>query len=139
MKKILDLGSEVRFELENDTEPKTVWILGVLDTRIVKKLEDINWEYEALPGQPETARAKATFNTAKNELELVAFGLKGFENLQKPDGKPLYFKSESRVVGGKTYQVVAEEILRVIPGDAITELAKKIREINSIGIGQAGN
>ena len=133
MVKALDLGETVRYTLKNDKdEPKTVWLLGILDTRIRKQLEDIAWEYEATPGAPGDAKAKASFNLGKTELEFVAFGLKGFENFTKPDGKPMYFKLEDRVIGNKVYHVLADEVLKVIPGDIISELAAKIKEINSV-------
>lgn len=131
--KALDLAEVIKYTLESDTEdPKTVWHLGVLDTRIRKQLEDISWEYEAKPGAPEDATAKAFFNIGKSELEFVAFGLKGFDNFLKPDGHAVYFKTEQRIVGGKVYHVLSEDILKIIPGDTIKVLADKIKEINSV-------
>lgn len=140
MIKALDLTETINFISKNDTvDPKTTWKLGVLDTRIRKQLEDIAWEYEATPGAPENAKAKASFNLGKSELEFVAFGLKGFENFTKPDGKPVHFKTEERIVNGKVYHVVADEILKIIPGSIITEIAEKIRLINSVSEGEIKN
>ena len=132
MLKAIDLNDQIKYISPSDIEePKTVWLLGTLDMRIRKQLEDIAIEYETTPGRPESAKAKASFNIGKSELEFVAFGLKGFENFNKPDGKPMYFKTEPRVVGGRTYQVVAEDVIKVIP--IISELAMKIKEINTLG------
>lgn len=136
--KAIDLNDQIKYISESDKEePKTIWLLGTLDMRIRKQLEDIAIEYEATPGRPESARAKASFNLGKSELEFVAFGLKGFENFNKPDGKPMHFHTEARVVGGKTYQVVSEDVLKVIP--IISELAKKIKEINTLGEAEIKN
>ena len=133
-RKLLDLSATVPYISPSDKEePKTVYELGVLDTRIRKMLEDIAWEYETTPGAPESAKAKASFNIGKSELDLVAFGLKGFKNLFKAGGQQAQFSTEPRIVNGKTYHVLSEDILKIIPGDLITELANKIKEINSIG------
>ena len=133
MIKALDLGSVVDYVSKTDTEePKTIWKLGILDTRIRKQLEDVAWEYETDPSQPGSAKAKASFNLGKSELDFVAFGLKGFEGFTKADGKPVYFKTDDRNVNGKIYHIVADEILKIIPGDIIRELAEKIKNINNV-------
>ena len=133
MIKALDLNSVIDYVLKTDTEePKTIWKLGILDTRIRKQLEDVAWEYETDPAQPGSATVKASFNMGKSEMDFVSFGLKGFEGFTKPDGKQVYFKTEERNVNGKIYHVVAEEILKIIPGDVIKELAEKIKNINNV-------
>lgn len=132
--KALDLSAIYRHESKHDTdEVKTTWLLGALDTRIRMMLEDIAWEYETDPGKPGTTKAKASFNLGKSALELVAFGLKGFENFIDPKtGKMIEFKVEPRIVGNKQYFVVDDEIIKLIPGDVIKELAEKIKDINKI-------
>lgn len=131
--KAIDLGETIRFVSEHDKdEPKTTWLLGVLDTPTRKQIEDIAFEYEQTPGKPESAKAKATFNIGKSELELVAFGLKGFEEFRDKNGKIINFKTEDRVMRSRVYHVVSDEVLRVIPGNIITELAKKIKDINNV-------
>ena len=133
MIKALDLGSVVDYVSKTDTEePKTIWKLGILDTRIRKQLEDVAWEYETDPSQPGSAKAKASFNLGKSELDFVAFGLKGFEGFTKADGKTVYFKTDDRNVNGKIYHIVADDVLKIIPGDIIRELAEKIKNINNV-------
>ncbi len=129
----LDLSEMIDYvsKLDKD-EPKTVWKLGVLDTRIRKQLEDVGLEYEVDPNQPGSGKAKTSLNLCKSELDFVAFGLKGFENFRKADGKQVYFKTDQRGVNGKVYYVVAEEILKIIPSNIITELATKIRDLNTV-------
>lgn len=131
--KAIDLLEVVDFTSKFDKDaPKTIWKIGTLDTRIRKMIEDIAWEYEADPTQPGTAKARASFNMGKTELEFVQFGLKGFDNFTKGEGKQVYFKTEPKVVNGQTYHVVANEIVKIIPGNVIKELADKIREVNDV-------
>lgn len=136
----IDLSETTDFVSKLDKEePKTIWKLGVLDTRMRKQLEDIGFEYEVDPSQPSSGKAKAKLNLGKSELEFVAFGLKGFENFFDKSGKPVSFKTEDRNVNGKIYHIVADEILKIIPGDIVTELAMKIKEINSVGEAERKN
>jgi len=132
--KALDLAEQIKFvsKLDKGDDP-TIWHLGVLDTRIRKQIEDIALEYEFDPSAPGSAKAKSSFNIGKSELEFVMYGLKGFDNFLKPSGKSVYFKTETKVVGNKTYHIVADEILGIIPGDIIRELAAEIKRINSVG------
>jgi len=131
--KALDLNSMVKYVSKLDTgEPKTEWSLGILDTRIRKQLEDVAWEYETDPSQPGQAKAKASFNLGRSEMDFVAFGLKGFDGFIKADGKQVYFKAEDRNVNGKIYHVVADEVLKIIPGDIVRELAEQIKNINNV-------
>lgn len=112
-------------------EPKTVWKLGVLDSRIKKTIEDVAWEYSANPNAPGDAKATASFNIGKTELEFVQFGLKGFEHFMTT-GRQVYHETEVKNVNGKSYHVLKEDILRIIPGNIIKELADKIKEINNV-------
>lgn len=138
--KCIDLAEVVDYVSKLDKEePKTIWKLGVLDTRMRKQLEDLGIEYETDPAQPTTGKAKVKLNLGKSELEFVSFGLKGFENFFDKNGEQIHFKTEGRIVNGKPYHVVAEEILKIIPGNIITELAVKIKEINNIGEAERKN
>ena len=128
----IDLSEVQKFESKFDTgEPKTIWHLGCLDSRVKKIIEDVAWEYEASPNAPGDAKAKASFNMGKTELEFVQFGLKGFENFMGK-GKQIYHATEPRIVNGKQYHVLKAEILGLIPGNVLSELAAEIKKINNV-------
>ncbi len=112
-------------------ESKTVWKLGALDSRIKKQIEDVAWEYEANPNAPGDATAKASFNIGKTELELVQFGLKGFENFQD-NGRLVYYDTEVKTIGSRAYHVLKGDILGKIPGNVIKELSEEIKRINNV-------
>lgn len=130
----VDLSETQDYKSKYDTgddAQKTVWKLGALDSRVKKTLEDVAWEYEANPTNPGDAKAKASFNIGKTELEFVQFGLKGFENFMG-SGRQIYFDTEVKNMNGKAYHVLKEDILKIIPGNVIRELAEKIKEINNV-------
>ena len=128
----IDLTETQDYVSKYDTgDNKTVWKLGALDSRIKKIIEDVAWEYEANPNSPGDAKAKASFNIGKTELEFVQFGLKGFENFLGK-GRQIYYDTEVKNMNGKAYHVLKSDILGLIPGDVIKELADKIKEINNV-------
>jgi len=128
----IDLTETQDFISKYDTvEPKTIWKLGALDSRIKKTIEDVAWEYEANPNTPGDAKAKASFNIGKTELEFVQFGLKGFTGFLN-NGKQVYHQTEPKNINGKVYHVLKADILGIIPGDVIKELADKIKDINNV-------
>ena len=132
--KALDLSEQIKYvsKLDKGDNP-TVFYLGVLDTRIRKQIEDISLEYEFDPSAPSSAKAKSSFNIGKSELEFVAFGLKNFDNFLDSSGKSIQFKTEAKIVGNRQYHIAADDIIRIIPGDIVKELAEEIRRINSVG------
>lgn len=134
MIKALDLSEQIKYvsKLDKGDSP-TTWYLGVLDTRIRKQIEDVSLEYEIDPSAPSSAKAKTSFNIGKSELDFVQFGLKNFDNFVDSAGKAIQFKTETKISGGRTYHIVADEIIRIIPGDIVRELAAEIKRINSVG------
>ncbi len=129
----LNLNDTIKYVLKSDTvEPKTEWILGMLDTRIRKKIEDMSWNYEASPDAPGSAKATTTFNFGAAELEYIMFGLKGFNNFVDSKGNPIKYKATQKIVNGQSYFVVDESIIKIIPENVVKELAGEIKKLNSI-------
>ncbi len=128
----IDLGHTQEYTSKYDEgDDPTIWILGTLDTRIRTMIEDIAWQYEANPNAPGDAKASASFNLGKSQTEFVQFGLRGFRNF-KAGTRDVAFKTEQKVVNGMTYTVVADELIKIIPGQVMKELAEKIKEINRV-------
>lgn len=98
-------------------EPKTVWKIGVLSSyafaRIGSKIAD---QSKALEGM----------------IEIVKFGLKGFDNLKDKDGKDVQFITEDTELHSRTSRVVSDSIMDIIPVDVIIELGGKILEITRL-------
>ena len=111
----IDLMETQDFVSKYDSgENPTTWKLGALDSRIKKIIEDVAWEYSANPNAPGDAKATASFNIGKTELEFVQFGLKGFENFQA-NGKQVYHATEQKNINGKAYHVLKDDLLRQTP------------------------
>jgi hypothetical protein len=110
-----------------DKEKATIWKIGILDSILVSKIQNVVTTYEAEPGNPRNIRAKATVNIKEQALEIVRFGLKGFENFLHPQtNEPIKFDFVSISRFGKNYNVVSDEILKIIPSKVLEELAEEI-------------
>lgn len=95
------------------SESKTIWKLGVLNAEIFMSLG-------------------VDKNTLKIVFEVVRFGLKGFENFKDSVGNDIKFSTISQVYGMSNYQVVAENIMKIIPPEIITELGVEILKISKL-------
>lgn len=92
----------------DSSEPKTIWKLGVLSAREFASVgEKISDPAKSIDGM----------------IEVVRYGLKGFENFSDKNGKPLAQES------GK---LVSESVLNMIPVDVIIELGGKILEMTKL-------
>ncbi len=110
-----------------DKEKATIWKIGILDSILKSKIQNVVTTYEADPSNPRNVKAKATINVKEQALEIVRFGLKGFENFIHPQTKePIKFDTISISRFGKNYNVVSDRILEIIPSEVLGELAEEI-------------
>ena len=98
------------YTLENDKENPTVWKLGLLPSDVFGRIS----ADAAKNGDIETAYA------------LLGVSLKGWTNFSVP------FKTVTKQICGRSFDVVHQELLSQIPLQAITELTKKVMEINGL-------
>lgn len=95
-------------------EPKTIWKLGILDAEVFASLGQYN------------------DNPLKMMLEIVKFGLKGFENFTDSAGNKVNFNTISRSLGPYPYKVVSDSIIKVIPSKIINELGGEILSLSKL-------
>lgn len=72
-------------------------------------------------------------------LEAVRFGVVGWDNFLDANGSPIAFKTESRIVCGRAYQGVTDELLAQLPFVVMKELADRIREMATVSEDEAKN
>lgn len=106
----IDLSNVVDYTLENDKENPTVWKLGLLPSDVFGRISA-----DAVKnGDIETAYA------------LLGVSLKGWTNFSIP------YETHSKQICGRSFDVVPQELLSRVPLQAITELTKKVMEINGL-------
>ncbi len=99
------------------SEPKTVWKVGVLSAHafayVGSKISDPT---KSLDGM----------------IEIVRFGLLGFDNFKDKDDNDVKFTTQSKDIHSSSYRVVSDNIISLIPIDIIIELGGKILEITKL-------
>lgn len=80
-----DISQTREFSFEDDTEPKTVFILGVLDSGLSSHLFDNAFGYRMNHSGPDE-KADVVVNKNRLDRQIVRFGLRGWRNLVNAKG-----------------------------------------------------
>lgn len=141
---IVGLSLDAEFVYESDfdsakgTPEATKWRLGTLDARQYGKIKDRSTRILVDPSKPD-----ADIETSINKHEVffltVQYGLKGWENFCDKDGVEIPFKTKNLNIAGKSYVVVHDSVMAIIPSTIIEELAGKISESNDLSEEEAKN
>lgn len=128
----LSLAENTPFRSSYDNAPEdqqTVFILGAVDVLVRSSIQDNAQSWESAEGG-----MRLVNKTAYRNIELVRFGLKGFEKFKDEKNNDIVFKTIDRVVGGKLYKVLSDDIVFKIPPEVLQELAEEILHINTGGV-----
>jgi len=105
----LDLEATVNYTLENDKDNPTIWKIGVI---------------------PSYLFAAMSTEAGKNEIEyaykVLQVALKGWENFNIP------FEKTKEKIFNRELDVVPLSILERIPLKVVSELCKKVIEVNQL-------
>lgn len=111
------------------TAEATRFTIGALDAFVSAYVTDRMLTFsDSDSGGIQTAQVK--MNEA--DLEVVRFGLKGWENFQDARGNDVAFRTVERILQGKKYVVVESDDLARMAPELVRELAREIRAINSV-------
>jgi len=101
----------------DSSEPKTVWKIGILSAHafayVGSKISDPTKSIDGM-------------------IEIVRFGLLGFDNFKDKDGNDVKFQTQSKDLGQHSYYLIADNIICIIPIDIIIELGGKILEMTKL-------
>jgi len=118
------LGAVKRYVAKDDKENPTTWLLGSIDSIAKTKIlsESISVNMDDL----DNPKINANINPLEQDLLIVRMGLKGYENFSVP------YKTEKLKIGTMEIDVLAEEILKAIPRNIISELSGVIWGENTV-------
>jgi len=125
-------------DIAKGTEKATKFKIGTLDSRVIGKLKDqstsIGVGAAMMAGGSADPDAEVDLQVDQNDMFFKAcqFGLRGWSNLQDKQGNDIRFETYRRNIGGKSYDVVKDEILSLIPQTVIAEIGRKIVDLNEV-------
>jgi len=125
------------FSLEKDTDPKTIFRLGVIDPLVAARLIDANMEVK----RPEAAEESRTIFHTEEQLYLFALcGIKGWGNLKDAQGNEVPFEVEEKVLfGTKVFCVKPELLAQHLTLNQIVEIGTAAKKISTLGVDEIKN
>jgi len=123
------VGQIKEYVLQNDKKNPTIWLIGAIDSITKAKIVSSYGKIEIKDNQP--IYVQGEIDLALNNFSIVKYGLKGFKNFSL-DGKPVEFKTIKEKVFNAEIDVIPDELLKMIPLYAISELANVIWGENQV-------
>lgn len=129
---------ESELDPSKGTPAATKFKIGTLDSRVIGKLKDqstsIGVGAAVMANGSNDPDAEVDLQVDQNDMFFKAcqFGIRGWSNLQDKDGNEVRYETYKRNVGGKSYDIVKDEILSLIPQPVIAEIGRKIVDINEV-------
>jgi hypothetical protein len=129
--KALNIAATEWFTPDSDpdkgTDNATQFELATLDSYVMASIQD---ELTEFTPDPETKTASSKINVHGAALKATRFGVKGIKNFLDAKGNAVELKFVSTMIGNKKYQVLAPEVLALIPAGVCLEIYRRLREIN---------
>ncbi len=134
--KILDLVTTVPFESPRDPDKGTPkaskFLLGAIPSRVYTFLKDnaTNYRQQSKDGGESLS---LEFMTQQYNRNLVAFGLKGFENYDTE------WETQKERIGSALYERVSDKIMDAMELELIAEIAGRVSELCEVNGQDAKN
>jgi len=128
MIKGVDIYATREFVSKHDTDKDnpTIFEVGLLDSQMRGYILDKVSDFELSSGKPDDD-AKLNWRINERNLALVKFGVKDIKNFADPQtGQPIKFKCDVINKFGKSYDIVPDKILNMIPLKIMSELGAEI-------------
>jgi hypothetical protein len=111
----LNLSQTIDYTLKNDTDPKTVFKLGVIPSYIFASISEDGGKIDTV-------------------YQLLQVGLKGWENFGG-----IEYETVKEKLFGRELDIVPLSVVERIPLSVVTELSLKVMEINQLSDGERKN
>jgi len=125
-------------EHDPDLKNPTVFKLGVVDSLTIAKIEDKLTTFSIDSKNP-GGSTDAKISSGMREIELLRAGLRGWENFNDRDGKPIPFQTNTQRSSGSAKEVPTDKTLEYLPTIIAKELANVIYNQNKLDEGERKN
>lgn len=111
----------------------TIFQLKTLDSRVMGHLRDLATRLKVKPGAKPTDDVETEVAMNEVAFQTVLFGLASAAPFVDQNGKDIELKMVKRNLRGKSYDVVSEDAVSLLPLIVIGELSDALRKINNLG------
>ena len=130
-------------EKGNPLPEATVWHLGAMDSYIQAHITSKSTSYAMKDGVDAASLKSKDKQEVSNSMqysidahtmfiEACRFCIRGWDNFEGADGKPIIFKSVKTSLRGRMYDVVDADLLAKVPSDIIQELYVEIDNLSKM-------
>ncbi len=112
----IDLTQIIDYSLETDTDNPTIFKLGIIPSYLLAKVS-----------------SQSQGNEIETTYKLLQLSLRGWENFNIP------FETVKEKLCDRELDIVPIAILERLPLNVITELAKKVMELNKLSVPERKN
>lgn len=130
----LDLTTTKDFYSRHDTAEKkgdkTCFKIRPLDSRVYGMIRDRAFQFKLANKEGESA--EGSHRRYDVNFQAVAHGIEDIVNFTLPGGEAIEIKRRTAMVGNKKYEVLHDDVMRLIPGAIIDELAQEIMAANEL-------
>ena len=134
----IDINEVVEYTLQDDTEPKTIFRLGVIPTVVLAFVKDQS-RVVVMNITENDGQTKVRPNLGEMQVAYVRYGLKGWSNFKDKDGNDIPFETEEVQHGGREIKVVSDGSINKLPDDALMELSGVLQQMNSLNANEVKN
>lgn len=122
-----------------DISNPTVFHIGRLDPALRDYIDGKCMSMEQSGSDKKSSTRKVKINTLQHATMLVQFGLRGIDNFQDADGKPVAVALGQTSINGKSYPTFPEEVIASFGVSLVEELAGVIYSEQHISEEEAKN
>lgn len=120
-----------KFDPDVGTPQASRFTISTLDSRVAGKLKDMGTTMHIDPTRPDDDVATSV-NMEDVNFQTVQFGVSAWENVVDDKGQPIEYKTVGRRLAGKSYKIIHEDVLSLLPLSVINELAEEVRKVNEL-------
>lgn len=123
---------------DDEADAATIFTIGTLDSRVVGKLKDAATSIGVDPNQPDK---DIDLSVDQNDMHYQAaqFGLRGWKNFKDALGNDIQFITVKKSLGNRSYDVVADSVLALVPQETIAEIGQAVLAANIVTDTEAKN
>lgn len=124
---------------QSEADGATVWVIGALDSATYTRIKDSLTTMSFASGADDAPDTKMSVAMGRMNYELVAAGLRGWENFLDEKDAIIAFATQKRDGLGGLREVVRDDLMKLIPAAIIEELAAHVKTFNTLSQDELGN
>ncbi len=118
-------------EADRESPEPTVFIIGTIDARLRSHINDRASSFDG-DGRSGKEPVEQLIRGGSWRWMTCKYGIRGWRNLADHAGNQIAERFDTFPYGGKSYRVVSDVVLTILPEDVLMELTTEISKMNTL-------